>query len=74
MHINVHAHSTICKCIVNILKRLFVVMIHKDHISTYTCLHVSDMVDFSDEEGYGKYLDLHECHTQFINLKGMEVG
>ncbi len=24
---------------------------------------------FSDEEGYGKYLDLHECYDKFINLK-----
>ncbi|WAR08983.1 SF3A3-like protein [Mya arenaria] len=32
----------------------------------------TNMVEFSDEEGYGKYLDLHECHTHFINLKGME--
>ena len=31
------------------------------------------MAEFLDEEGYGKYLDLHECHTRFINLKGMDV-
>jgi hypothetical protein len=31
------------------------------------------MVEFSDEEGYGKYLDLHECYEKFINLKGIEV-
>jgi len=30
------------------------------------------MVEFSDEEGYGKYLDLHECYTRYINLKGVE--
>ncbi|XP_023330503.1 splicing factor 3A subunit 3 [Eurytemora carolleeae] len=30
------------------------------------------MVPFSDEEGYGKYLDLHECYDKFINLKGVE--
>ena len=29
-------------------------------------------VEFSDEEGYGKFLDLHECHTKFLNLKGIE--
>ncbi|KAL5265529.1 hypothetical protein ACHWQZ_G006300 [Mnemiopsis leidyi] len=28
-----------------------------------------EMVEFSDEEGYGKYLDLHECYEQFVNLK-----
>lgn len=30
------------------------------------------MVDFTDEEGYGKYLDLHECYGKYINLKGVE--
>ena len=29
----------------------------------------NNMVDFSDEEGYGKFLDLHECYDKFINLK-----
>lgn len=33
----------------------------------------SNMVEFSDEEGYGKYLDLHECYEKYINLKGVEV-
>lgn len=28
------------------------------------------MVDFTDEEGYGKYLDLHECYNKFLNIKG----
>ena len=32
------------------------------------------LVEFSDEEGYGKYLDLHECYDAFINLKGAEVN
>lgn len=32
------------------------------------------MVEFTDEEGYGKYLDLHECHEKYINLKGVEVS
>lgn len=32
-----------------------------------------DLVEFSDEEGYGKYLDLHECYEKYINLKGIEV-
>ncbi|KAL5011168.1 hypothetical protein ScPMuIL_013473 [Solemya velum] len=31
-----------------------------------------NMVEFTDEEGYGKYLDLHECYIKFINLKGIE--
>jgi len=29
------------------------------------------LVDFTDEEGYGKYLDLHKCYESFINLKGI---
>ncbi|CAF4901285.1 unnamed protein product [Pieris macdunnoughi] len=29
-------------------------------------------VEFTDEEGYGKYLDLHECYDKYINLKGIE--
>ena len=32
------------------------------------------MVEFSDEEGYGKFLDLHECYEKFVNLKGIEVS
>ena len=32
------------------------------------------MIEFTDEEGYGKYLDLHECYDRFINLKGMDVS
>ncbi len=27
---------------------------------------------FSDEEGSGKYLDLHEMYTRYLNLKGAE--
>lgn len=30
------------------------------------------MVEFTDEECYGKYLDLHECFSKYINLKGVE--
>jgi hypothetical protein len=39
----------------------------------YLYLYVTDMVEFTDEEGYGKYLDLHECYEKFVNLKGIEV-
>ena len=28
------------------------------------------MVEFTDEEGYGKYLDLHECYNLYLNIKG----
>ena len=30
------------------------------------------LVEFSDEEGFGKYLDLHEAYNLFVNLKGVE--
>ncbi|XP_013386283.1 splicing factor 3A subunit 3 [Lingula anatina] len=33
---------------------------------------MQNMVEFTDEEGYGKYLDLHECFEKFVNLKGIE--
>lgn len=32
----------------------------------------SNLVEFTDEEGYGKYLDLHECYEKYVNLKGIE--
>ncbi|CAG0882889.1 unnamed protein product [Darwinula stevensoni] len=31
-----------------------------------------NMVEFTDEEGYGKFLDLHECYLKYINLKGVD--
>jgi len=31
-----------------------------------------NVVSFSDEEGYGKYLDLHECYDKYINIKGID--
>lgn len=30
------------------------------------------LVEFTDEEGFGRYLDLHEAYTQYINLKNIE--
>jgi len=33
---------------------------------------MQNLVEFTDEESYGKYLDLHECYEQYINLKGIE--
>ena len=33
---------------------------------------VADLVEFSDEEAYGRFLDLHECYMTYINLKGSE--
>ena len=31
----------------------------------------SNLVEFSDEEGYGKFLDLNECFQKYLNLKGV---
>ncbi|UYV64273.1 SF3A3 [Cordylochernes scorpioides] len=28
-----------------------------------------NLVEFTDEEGYGKFLDLHECYDKYLNLK-----
>lgn len=42
---------------------------------TTTLSHIvdqQDLVDFTDEEGYGKFLDLHHLYDQFINLKQVE--
>merc|ERR1719361_212328 len=30
------------------------------------------MAEFTDEEGYGKFLDLHECYDKYVNLKGVD--
>lgn len=32
------------------------------------------MAEFTDEEGYGKFLDLHECYEKFLNIRGVEVS
>ncbi|ETE60246.1 Splicing factor 3A subunit 3 [Ophiophagus hannah] len=32
-----------------------------------------DLVEFTDEEGYGRYLDLHDCYLKYINLKSSEA-
>ena len=42
----------------------------------FSLLHVRvhlDLVAFTDEEGYGKYVDLHEVYDKFLNLRGVEV-
>ncbi|NWH40943.1 SF3A3 factor, partial [Chloropsis hardwickii] len=31
-----------------------------------------NLVEFTDEEGYGRYLDLHACYLKYINLKSSE--
>lgn len=30
------------------------------------------LVEFSDEEGFGRYLDLHECYGMYLNIRGIE--
>uniref|UniRef100_A0A0K8TS98 Putative splicing factor 3a subunit 3 n=1 Tax=Tabanus bromius TaxID=304241 RepID=A0A0K8TS98_TABBR len=30
------------------------------------------LVDFSDEEGFGRYLDLNECYEKYLNIRGIE--
>lgn len=30
------------------------------------------LVEFSDEEGFGRYLDLHECFNMYLNLRNIE--
>lgn len=32
-----------------------------------------EVVRFSDEEGYGKFLDMHLLYSQYVNLKGIKV-
>jgi len=32
-----------------------------------------EMVRFTDEEGYGKFLDMHTLYEQYVNLKGVKV-
>jgi hypothetical protein len=33
-----------------------------------------ELVRFTDEEGYGKFLDMHLLHEQYMNLKGVNVS
>lgn len=42
-------------------------------LSLIVCLLPADLVEFTDEEGYGRYLDLHDCYLKYINLKSSEV-
>ncbi|KAB0382419.1 hypothetical protein FD755_004336 [Muntiacus reevesi] len=32
-----------------------------------------NLVEFTDEEGYGRYLDLHDCYLKYINLKLFDI-
>lgn len=36
-------------------------------------LIVLDLVEFIDEEGYGRYFDFYDCYFKYINLKVFEV-
>jgi splicing factor 3A subunit 3 len=31
-----------------------------------------NLVDFTDEEGYGKFLDLNHCFEKYLNLRGVD--
>jgi splicing factor 3A subunit 3 len=33
---------------------------------------MATVVEFTDEEGFGRYLDLNECYDSYINLRGLE--
>ncbi|XP_003383664.1 PREDICTED: splicing factor 3A subunit 3-like [Amphimedon queenslandica] len=33
---------------------------------------MQNLVEFTDEEGYGKFLDLHSVYSQYLNIKRME--
>uniref|UniRef100_A0A2K6MYR6 Splicing factor 3A subunit 3 n=1 Tax=Rhinopithecus bieti TaxID=61621 RepID=A0A2K6MYR6_RHIBE len=35
-------------------------------------LKAQNWVEFTDEEGHGHYLDLHDCYLKYINLKASE--
>lgn len=41
---------------------------------TYTnsAEEMSMLVEFTDEEGCGRYLDLHECYEKYLNIRGVE--
>ena len=56
---------------INSKRFLFHVSIPRRRLNLY---FLTDLVDFTDEEGYGKYLDLHECYVKYINLKGIQVS
>ena len=36
--------------------------------------NMQTLAEFTDEEGYGKFFDLHELHDMYINLKQMKVN
>lgn len=33
---------------------------------------MATLVEFTDEEGGGRYLDLNECYEQYLNIRGIE--
>ena len=32
-----------------------------------------DLVEFTDEEGYGRFLDMHALHSKYLNIKRVKV-
>jgi len=43
-----------------------------DKVREDTSDEIINMVEFTDEESYGRFLDLHECYLKYINLKGLD--
>ena len=33
-----------------------------------------EMVSFTDEEGYGRFLDLHTLYNEYVNMKHIKVS
>lgn len=48
-------------------------VLHSKLLHFFFSVFKLDMTDFTDEEGYGKFLDLHECYEKYLNLRGIEV-
>lgn len=53
----------------NLITIEIIILILKFHF-----FYCQAFVNFTDEEGFGKYLDLNELYQKFVNLKGVEVG
>lgn len=56
-----------------LIKTIYIMCLKNTCWSSDICAPSTDLVEFSDEEGYGRYLDLHDCYLKYINLKGAEV-
>ena len=59
---------------VSVNRSMVVSMRMQLHTKKILYLSPKVLAEFTDEEGYGKFLDLHAHHTTFINLKGVLVS